>query len=807
MNCVVWNCRGTGAKSFPGVVRDLKRNFQVDFLALLETHQEGFRAQRIMDKFGFDQREIVEAVGYAGGIWCLWKNNGSRIRVVQRHNQFIHFHILDCSGSWFLTIVYGSPHFAQRGDLWNNLKSIGTAMVDPWCLVGDFNAFLFDFEKYGGSNSGSRPDRHFRDMVDVNSLVDLGYSGPGFTWKRGGVAARLDRALANTGWRNLFPEASVLHLPPLKSDHSPILIRTHGMSDSGTRKDRPFRFLASWLLHEDFPNVVKDSWQTDWHCDTSRKVHLVSWSSMCKTKQNGGLGLRHVRNQNKAFMTKLGWGLVNQKDALWAPVLRAKYKCGDDLIPKVGRIASASRLWNGIADSWKYVQDGMVWRLGDGKRVRFWSDPWLPNGLALCQYSLAPFSDADLDKVAADFVSASGGWEWGKFDFLLPNEICSLIAAVPPPSCVVQGDHVAWRHSSDGVFSTKSAYLAITKEDGTVRHSFWKLLWKWKGMEKVRSFLWLCGHDRLLTNVARKRRGLAATDVCARCNGAAEDLLHTLRDCAKARCIWLKLVHPSKWHLFFNVPRLNWLSLNLGSNMGWHGSDWGVIFAYACWYIWRMRNAEIFDSPHYGSADPVYAILKLSGDSSRAMSKLCAGNLGPSSHIQRFICWEKPNVGWVKFNVDAASRESLNLTACGGIARDSDGRFLIGFMRNLGDGSVLNAELWGISCALEVAWRSRFKKVLVESDCLLAVNLVNDSFSVSHPCSPILARIHYWISCDWEVQVVHIHREGNRAADTLAGHAFSGSLDLIILDDAPAFLFPVLCVDLEGRGSYRLCSG
>ncbi|KAF7822242.1 ribonuclease H [Senna tora] len=655
----------------------------VDEVAEASMASEGFRAQRIMDKFGFDQREIVEAVGYAGGIWCLWKNNGSRIRVVQRHNQFIHFHILDCSGSWFLTIAYGSPHFAQRGDLWNNLKSIGTAMVDPWCLVGDFNAFLFDFEKYGGSNNGSRPDRHFRDMVDVNSLVDLGYSGPGFTWKRGGVAARLDRALANTGW-----------------------------------------------------------------------------------------------------------GLVNQKDGLWARVLRAKYKCGDDLIPKVGRIASASRLWNGIADSWKYVQDGMVWRLGDGKR-----------------YSLAPLSDADLDKVAADFVSASGGWEWGKSDFLLPNEICSLIAAVPPPSCVVQGDHVAWRHSSDGVFSTKSAYLAITKEDGTVRHSFWKLLWKWKGMEKVRSFLWLCGHDRLLTNVARKRRGLAATDVCARCNGATEDLLHTLRDCAKARCIWLKLVHPSKWHLFFNVPRLNWLSLNLGSNMGWHGSDWGVIFAYACWYIWRMRNAEIFDSPHYGSADPVYAILKLSGDSSRAMSKLCAGNLGPSSHIQRFICWEKPNVGWVKFNVDAASRESLNLTACGGIARDSDGRFLIGFMRNLGDGSVLNAELWGISCALEVAWRSRFKKVLVESDCLLAVNLVNDSFSVSHPCSPILARIHYWISCDWEVQVVHIHREGNRAADTLAGHAFSGSLDLIILDDAPAFLFPVLCADLEGRGSYRLYSG
>ncbi|KAF7811130.1 putative ribonuclease H protein At1g65750 family [Senna tora] len=720
-------------------------------------------------------------------------------------------------------------------------------------------------------------------MVDANSLVDLGFSGPGFTWERGGVAARLDRALANMGWRNMFPEASVLHLPPLKSDHSPILIRTHGMVDSGAHKDRPFRFLASWLLHDDFPNVVKDSWQLDWHWSLStfqekikgwnrdvfgnifrKKERLlrrlqgihnrlsmgpnlflsnlqdelwveyenvltqeeILWMQKSReqwivngdrntrffhvstmTKQDGGLGLRHVRDQNKAFMTKLGWGLINQKDALWARVLRAKYKCGDDLIPKVRRMNTASRLWKGIADSWNHVQEGMVWRIGDGKRVRFWSDPWLPNGRVLCHYSFVPLSDVDLEKVAADFVSASGGWEWGKFEFLLPTEICSLIAAVTPPSCIVQGDHIAWKHSRDGTFSTRSAYHAITNENGVGRHNFWKLLWKWKGMEKVRSFLWLCGHDRILTNVARKRRGMAATDVCTRCNVAAEDLLHTLRDCVKARSIWLKLVHPSKWHLFFNTSRLNWLSLNLSSNMGWHGSDWGVIFAYACWYIWRMRNAEVFDNSRIGNADPVLAILKLSTDSSRAFDRISSGNFGHSAQVQRFICWEKPSSGWVKFNVDAARRESLNLSACGGIARDSVGRFIIGFMRSLGDASVLNAELWGIFCALEVAWSAGFKKVLVESDSLLAVNLVNDSIPLSHPCSPILSRIHHWISCDWEVQVVHIHREGNCVADTMAGHAFGGPLDLNIFHEAPAFLFPVLRADLEGKGSYHLCMG
>lgn len=36
-------------------------------------------------------------------------------------------------------------------------------------------------------------------------------------------------------------------------------------------------------------------------------------------------------------MMKLGWGLLNNRDALWARVLRSKYKCGVDLLPTVDK--------------------------------------------------------------------------------------------------------------------------------------------------------------------------------------------------------------------------------------------------------------------------------------------------------------------------------------------------------------------------------------------------------------------------------------------------------------------------------------
>lgn len=40
-----------------------------------------------------------------------------------------------------------------------------------------------------------------------------------------------------------------------------------------------------------------------WGSNTSaRKVHLVAWDQVCKRKEEGGLGLRHAKRQNNAYM-------------------------------------------------------------------------------------------------------------------------------------------------------------------------------------------------------------------------------------------------------------------------------------------------------------------------------------------------------------------------------------------------------------------------------------------------------------------------------------------------------------------------
>lgn len=82
--------------------------------------------------------------------------------------------------------------------------------------------------------------RKFNDWVLESGVIDAGFEGYPFTWKRGTLEERLDRAMINLSWRLRFFEARVIHLHKLKSDHCPILNKRDSVSRPN-RNRRPFR--------------------------------------------------------------------------------------------------------------------------------------------------------------------------------------------------------------------------------------------------------------------------------------------------------------------------------------------------------------------------------------------------------------------------------------------------------------------------------------------------------------------------------------------------------------------------------------
>lgn len=95
--------------------------------------------------------------------------------------------------------------------------------------MGDFNDLLSIDDKSGKVDHPPHLFRGFRDAVSDCGLIDVKMSGYRFTWERGRgssgfVQQRLDRAMGNNAWHDLFPNARLLNLVAPCSDHNPILL-------------------------------------------------------------------------------------------------------------------------------------------------------------------------------------------------------------------------------------------------------------------------------------------------------------------------------------------------------------------------------------------------------------------------------------------------------------------------------------------------------------------------------------------------------------------------------------------------------
>lgn len=196
MNCLVWNCRGAGGKEFLAFLKDSTRIYNWDFIAILEPRVSGLTADKIIQKIGFPNHTKDDAEGFSGGIWCVWKSSCPQISVHSSSKYCIHLMINGNSHNcWFLSIVYASPRPYQRLDVWIELAAFNNLIAAPWCLAGDFNQALFDWEKQGGGHINTSASLAFSSCIDECHLMDLAFNGQPFTYQHGELRERLDRVL------------------------------------------------------------------------------------------------------------------------------------------------------------------------------------------------------------------------------------------------------------------------------------------------------------------------------------------------------------------------------------------------------------------------------------------------------------------------------------------------------------------------------------------------------------------------------------------------------------------------------------
>lgn len=181
--------------------------------------------------------------------------------------------------------------------------------------------------------------------------------------------------------------------------------------------------------------------------------------------------------------------------------------------------------------------------------------------------------------------------------------------------------------------------------------------------------------------------------------------------------------------------------------------------------------------------------------------KFSKANVG---RFETFIGWSFPIDDWIKCNIDGACKEGGQRIGCGGAFRDSFAKWLGGFKRNLGVGSVLSAELCAILTCLETAWSKGFKKFWIENDSLTAITLIKRGYAKDHQYFGLIKSISNLCKNSWHVHFMHTNREGNRLVDILVNDGATGSPGLILLDSPPSHCFDVLMDDSSGVSILRM---
>ena len=106
--------------------------------------------------------------------------------------------------------------------------------------------------------------------------------------------------------------------------------------------------------------------------------------------------------------------------------------------------------------------------------------------------------------------------------------------------------------------------------------------------------------------------------------------------------------------------------------------------------------------------------------------------------------------------------------AAGGLFRDETGKWLYGFWVNLGSCSALMAELWGAWYVLKIAWERGYRRLILEIDSLLAVNMIIKKHKQVNNYHSLLIDIFRLLDLQWNVRMQHTLREDNCGADVIA---------------------------------------
>ncbi|PRQ32559.1 putative ribonuclease H-like domain-containing protein [Rosa chinensis] len=165
---------------------------------------------------------------------------------------------------------------------------------------------------------------------------------------------------------------------------------------------------------------------------------------------------------------------------------------------------------------------------------------------------------------------------------------------------------------------------------------------------------------------------------------------------------------------------------------------------------------------------------------------------GPTSQT----LWFPPATGTLKLNVDGEFLSSIQYGGTGGVLRNDQGDFIAAFSyRAESVLSPLHAELLALKYGLDFLHAMNVTKVVMETDCLVAVQAINSSTEDLSELGALIHDIKGLVGVVGDVTVGFTPRQANRVAHRLASYSFDSNIHLDWFGHALEFVLDALMYD------------
>jgi len=136
--------------------------------------------------------------------------------------------------------------------MWEDLLDLSQQMREAWCILGDFNVILYKEDRRRGDVTQDKEIEKMSYFIEIRDLQEMRWSGAYYSCTNKIIWSRIDKALINIHWCEVFDFTQNHYLASGFSNHTLMLVKFPLTVKPRSR----FQFYEMWCRHQDFNRTV-----------------------------------------------------------------------------------------------------------------------------------------------------------------------------------------------------------------------------------------------------------------------------------------------------------------------------------------------------------------------------------------------------------------------------------------------------------------------------------------------------------------------------------------------------------------------